>query len=113
MKIKTNKNAHNTGIAFLRELKINNITIGKANKLDKIVPRVPDNTDAKKSPIMKNKIAVSFSFLLQYLMLDKQKTETPNKAKEKGMGFPESRFNLLFKPLTKFDSEPRKYFSKI
>ena len=46
-------------------------------------------------------------------MFARQKTETPNNARENGIGFPESSSNLLLNPLTKSELEPKMFFNKI
>ena len=46
-------------------------------------------------------------------MFARQKTETPNNARENGIGLPESSSNLLLNPLTKSELEPKMFFNKI
>ena len=61
---------------------------------DRRVPRVPDKKTEKYTPIKKQEIVIILPLILEFLQLAKQKSDTPNRAKENGIGLPENKYNL-------------------
>ena len=62
--------------------------------IDRSVPRLPDKKPAKYAPVRKRRSAISLFLLVEFLQLVRQKTDKPNIAKEKGIGFPDNNSSL-------------------